>query len=203
MDEPFAERLRAAAGTKLDRLSGDKVLLAATAATLEDDAVVGALRRTLAAASERSERWGETSDGEVAAALGTAAAAFREAEDDLDADGEAPDGPTLLALGDPDGPLARAGACCVAAPPLVDGLALQGVSYFVNEADTAAADRCRAVRGTVRDGGESATETLAAVCDSGADREAVVDGAVGAVEATYDRYARTLDGMGLDPKPIC
>ena len=210
MTESFDDTVKTACGTELDRLAGDKVLLAATDATLEEEAVVAAIRRPLQVTAERAEDWAGVAEGEAASALEGIAAGCREADravrsaPDAEQPPEAPpDGPTMLALGEPETALARAGACCVGAPPILDGLGLQGVSFFVNEADTAGADRCRAVREEIRTARETAAEHLHAACADEADREAVVAGAVAAVEATYDRYAEALAGMGLDPKPIC
>jgi hypothetical protein len=219
MDESFEDAVRAACGTELDRLSGDKVLLAATDATLERAAVLGALRRSFGRAAAQSDAWATSAEEPVGSVLaeaadGLSAAGVALAEDVTEpAEGEAdvaedtasapPDGPTVLTLGDPQVPFARAGACCVAAPLLLDGLALHGVSFFVNEADTARADRCRAARQAVGEIGEKTTAQLADACADEGDRTAVVDGAVTAVEASYATYVEILGGMGLDPKPIC
>jgi hypothetical protein len=205
MDESFEDAVRAACTTELDRLSGDKVLLAATDATLERAAVLGALRRSFGRAAVQSEAWSRTAEAPVGAVLAEAADGFGAAGADLaeDAASDPPDGPTVLTLGDPQGALARAGACCVAVPLLLDGLALQGVSFFVNEADTSRADRCRAARDALDEIGDDATATLAEACADEADRSAVVDGAVAAIEASYATYVESLEDMGLDPKPIC
>lgn len=203
MDEPVTQSVQAACGTQLDRLSGDKVLLAATGATLEREVVVGALRRGLREAADWGETWAMEADDTVAPILQDAAEGFQAADDTLAGGGDPLAGPTLLAHGDPESGLARSGACGVAAPLVLDGLGLQGVSFFVNEADTARADRCRAVRDTLAETRETVTTALESVSEDEADREAVTRGAIAAVEATYARYVETLEEMGLNPKPIC
>jgi hypothetical protein len=212
MTETVTEQVRAAAGTELDRLAGDKLLLAATGATLEDAAVLGALRRALRTAADASAAWAGDAPDPVADALAEAGEGFEAAQGVLDDDGGEPgaeganegsDAPSSLDLGDPATPLERAGACCVGAPLVLDGLALQGVSHFVNEADAAEADRARAARSEIDAAREDATATLVAACAGEDDTEAVVAGAVGAVEASYEDFATEIEAMGLDPKPVC
>lgn len=205
MSESLAERVRTATETELGRLSGDKVLLGATAAQLERGAVVGALRRALQAAAKEATAWRSDADGDVRMALDRAVAGFESGESELAAvvDGDPPEGPVAIAYGAPTLTLARAGAACVGAPLVLDGLLLQGVSFFVNEADADLADRCRAVRSGLEETRHDAGERLLAACTSEDEETAVVAGGVAAVEASYEQYVDQVTDLGLDPKPIC
>lgn len=205
MSESLAERVRTATETELGRLSGDKVLLGATGASLDRADVLGAIRRALGTAATETTAWQNDVEDDVEAALGLAVDGFEAAEATLAtaANGDVPDGPVVLALGSPPTALELAGAGCIGAPLVLDGLLLQGVSFFVNEADPDLADRCRSVREELSATRETAGDRLAAACTDEADDAAVVSGGVGAIEASYERYVALVTELGLDPKPIC
>jgi hypothetical protein len=199
------DAVEAETATELERLGADKVLLAATGADLSTPAVVTALDAALARQQRALEDWADAaSDDDLAATFEDVAADVATARepfaDDVrdDADVE-----VLLDLGDPAGDYSRAGAGLVAAPLVVDRLALQGVSFFVNEADTAGADRCRALRTAMEDLRSHTDPALEGACTSDGAWERVEAGATGAIAASYQRYASVLEGMGLDPKPVC
>ena len=186
--------------TALDRLGSDKALLAATNAQLETDAVLGVTASTLAAASDTAAAWADKTSGEAADALGRAAETYADARDRVTEEGtDASADPVFLRL-DAAGDCERVAAATVAAPLVLDRLLLQCVSFFVNEADTARADRFRDVREQCDDLLDDGAAAAAAVCDS---QEAAVGAATATIEAAYDDYAARLDAMGFDPKPIC
>lgn len=202
--EALLSDVRAEADTELSRLGAEKVLLAATRATLEPDAIAGALASDLAEGSERLDAWAEEADD---AALARAMADAAERYEDLRAatleawsDADTAVEGLVADLGDPAGDAERAGAGLVGLPLALDGLLLGAVSYHVNEADEAAADRARDLRSAVAELGEEFAGLLAA---RAGDDDAVREGAVGAIEASYRIYASRLEAMGLDPKPIC
>lgn len=199
-------RVESATETELGRLRSDKVLLAATGADISTGTVVAVIDATLGAYASSLEQWaGETEERGLAEAFETAAASVAAARDPFagdDAIGAAPDR-RLLAFGDPASARERAGAGLIAAPAIVDGLGLQAVSFFVNEADRERADRCRALRSTVTTLRDDAGASIEAVCDAEAAWAAVETGAIGAIEASYRVYVDVLGEMGLDPKPVC
>lgn len=201
--DALLERVESATETERSRLGSEKVLLAATDATLEGPAVAGVLVAAFDRVAGRLEAWGDAVDDEdLAAVLADGASTYAELHDD--AKSQWPDATSgsdgLLAdLGDPQTGPARAGAGLLGAPVVLDRLLLQVVNFHVNEADGPGADAARELRDEVAGLKLTAAERLA----SRADADAIVDGATTAVEAAYDTYAGRLEGMGLNPKPIC
>jgi hypothetical protein len=207
--DALLDDLRSELSTELDRLGSEKALLAATEARLEADGILITAAAVLAEARGTLADWAE--------ARGPAAADFRAAAERL---GDACDG-VATELGEPvdlegvdapflslagEGDAERAGAL-LAAGLVLDRLFLQSVSFFVNEAATARADRFRELRGMADDlvaDGRAAIEAVAADgADGTAVRERAERAATATVEAAYDDYVRRLDAMGFDPKPIC
>lgn len=202
--DALLDRVESAAETELSRLGSEKVLLAATGANLEADAVAGVLAAAFDRGHERLETWAAAADNDDLAVLMADGADRLDAlrADVLDAWPDATtDADGLLGdLGDPSGDAARAGAGLVGLPLVLDRLLLQAISYHVNEADDTAADEVRDLRDAVKTLRADAAGQLAG---SSVDDEAVVAGATGAAEAAYAVYASRLDDMGLDPRPIC
>lgn len=195
------ERVEAAMETELSRLGSEKLLLAVTGADIRDATVAGALAATLDVGADCCEAWAaETGDAGVAAALADAAELYADLRaTTLDAwPDAASEADPLVEPADPGDEPGRVGAGLVGLPLVLDRLLLQAVSYQVNEADTAAADRLRGFRETVGTISVSAEGTLGVEADEGA-----VEAAVAVVEAAYERYADRLEDMGLDPKPLC
>ncbi len=196
------DAVREAKRTELDRLGSDKLLVAVTGADMRAETI-----RSAAAARERGvagalSAWADEvteSQGPVAAAFERAGAAARDRAGRIDA---APAEPDALSahLDTVEGTAARVGAGLVAVPLVLDRFYLQAVGFFVNEADEAIAETFRALRSGAADL-DPAGEALDALGEDerGAAREAAMD----AVDVAYDDYAATLDGMGLDPRPIC
>jgi len=88
------------------------------------------------------------------------------------------------------------GAGLVGLPLVLDRLFLQGISFFVNEADEARADLFRDLRETTDGIRDSAA-------DLDVDEERARNAASAVVTAAYDEYVDRLEAMGFDPKPIC
>lgn len=200
--DALLDRVETATETERSRLGSEKVLIAATDATLEPDAVAGVLVSGFELGSERLETWAEeAADDELGPIMADAAERYAALAGELrDAWPDAREDVGLLDdLGHPTGTEAHAGAGLLGVALVLDRLLLQAINYHVNEADTTSADRVRAVRDGLADiRGEYATAL--------AEREgveAVVDGATGVVEAAYATYVSRLEDMGLDPKPIC
>jgi hypothetical protein len=186
--------------TECNRLGSDKVLIAATGATLEDDAVWSAMATREAGVADALTGWSETQrDAGVGGAFERAATAAADRRDRIDA---TPDDTDALSahLGTTGGTPERVGAGLVAVPLVFDRLYLQAVSYFVNEADEHSADAARELRTGASDL-DPAREALAALSED--KRERARDAAVAAVGVAYMEYADTLEAMGLDPKPVC
>jgi len=185
--------------TERDRLGSDKVLIAATDATLETEAVLTAASTRESGLADILGRWADESDSDVATQFGAAAEAAAERADRIDADAGDPDG-FIDHLETVSGTARRVGAGLVAAPLLADRFYLQVVSFFVNEADERSADTARELRSGASDL-DVARDALAVLDESG--RERARDGAIEAVGVAYDEYADALEAMGLDPRPVC
>ena len=191
----ITDRVREDHATALDRLGSEKALLALTEARLETPAVLEATGGALADARATFAAWAADSEGATGERLEAAATALGEACDRVaeSLDGDLPaDSPFISLAGGTDAE--RAGAA-VGAGLVLDRLCLQGVSFFVNEADTARADLFRDLRETA----DSLVDAADAVDDT--DAAAAAAGAV--VEAAYGEYVDRLEAMGFDPKPVC
>lgn len=200
------DEVEATAETELDRIGSEKALIAATDANLGGDAVLGAVVDDLATARRVLDEWADAADDpDVADALATAASRFEDATDDVAAHldrepvADAAIGDYLADAG--RGNLDRAGAGLLGLPLVLDRTLLQVVSFFVNEAATSEADLARDLRTTCDEVLDLGGDLLADRED--VERERAVSAAVDVIEAAYDDYVATLDGMGLDPKAIC
>ncbi len=78
--------------TERDRLGSDKMLIAATDATLETEAVLTAAATRESGLADILGRWADESDSDVATQFGAAAEAAAERADRIDADAGDPDG---------------------------------------------------------------------------------------------------------------
>ncbi|KAA9399925.1 transcription antitermination protein [Haloarcula sp. CBA1130] len=193
------DAVRDQTGTERDRLGSDKVLIAATDATLETKAVLTAAVTRESGLADIFGRWAAETDSDVTMQFEAAAEAAAERSARIDADAGDPDG-FLGHLETVSGTAQRVGAGLIAAPLVADRFYLQVVSFFINEADERRADTFREIRqeASALDGGETALEHL-----SESERETAAAAAAEAIEAAYDDYAETLEAMGLDPKPVC
>jgi len=198
------EDVRASAATELDRLGSEKALVAETAAQLDRGSVLDAAAAAELRAAETLELW---ADGEP---NGRAERAFREA-----AARERDHYATVAELGgsatdpEPDalhehlraleGTCPRVAAGLLARPLVASRTLLQVINFFVNEGERAPAETFRDLRSETDAAAESGAELAVAVCEGGDPAGA----AVGAIEVAYAAYADTLEGMGVDPKPVC
>jgi hypothetical protein len=193
------DAVRGRTETERDRLGSDKVLIAATDATLETEAVLTVAATRESGLADIFDRWAAETDSDVATQFEMAAEAAAERAERIDADAGNSDG-FIDHLETVSGNARRIGAGLVAAPLVADRFYLQVVSFFINEADEQRADTFREIRGeaSALDDGEAALGHL-----SESERETAAAAATEAIDAAYDDYAETLEAMGLDPKPIC
>jgi hypothetical protein len=206
------ERVREDSGTELDRLGSEKALLAATEARLETDAVLVTAAAVLAAARETVTGWADDTTGAAGNALRTTAQRLADAYDEVAAelgdeqatgagDLEAVDVPFLSLAG--EGDIERVAAATIGLPLVLDRLFLQSVSFFVNEADNARADRFRDLRGMTEDVLADGQDALDGLCDDDRGWSVAAEAATATISAAYDDYVDRLEAMGFDPKPIC
>lgn len=222
----FAERVESEKSTELNRLGSGQLLVVLTGADLEPAAVLAAVARSERTARETLAEWADSADGaarETFERLAEQEAEHYErvvaeleqeldsgdgsdSEEEFGSDGDAGPGEgvdpmheRLRELGDS---VERAGG--LVGRSLVGGRTLlQVVNFFVNEADERRADVFRDLRGDTTGNVADGTDLLAAVCEDDDDWRRARGVAESVVQVAYDDYARTLDGMGLDPKPVC
>lgn len=222
--EEFLATLREERGTQLDRLGSEKALVAWTDATLESEPVLVAAAGTVARAVDTYERWAEDeADERARAAFADVAARERNRyERILDAmDGAAADpsgdpsadqfaaasaDPVYDYLGRLEGTVERVAAGLVGRPLVESRTFLQVVNFFLNEGDTGKTELFREIRGEIDDLVEEGATLLNGVSDTDRDTgdwERAREAADETIRLAYREYADTLEGMGLDPKPVC
>jgi len=203
--QTLVERVRDGQRVELERLGSDKALIAATDATLEPDAVLGVFVGQERQLGDAVERWADQADdGRVQEAFASAAASARDHVADLEVEltGDPPAGDGLE-LGDPGTVPEQVGAGFVGGSLVADRTLLQGISFFVNEADRGRADLLRTIREDVEDRLDTGADLLGECCADEGDWDRALTAAEAVVAAAYEEYATTLERMGLDPKPVC
>jgi hypothetical protein len=205
----LVEAVRASKATALERLGKEKALIAATDADLATDAVLRAAAASERRAQRTFEQWAESEPNEAAREAFERIAAT-EADhyervvahlDESPAD-PGPD-PPHASLRGTERTVERIGAGLVGRPLASERTLLQVVNFFVNEADNAAADLFRDLREETREVPETGAALLDDLCAGEDDWVLARKAAEDAIQVAYDDYAETLQGMGLDPKPVC
>lgn len=211
----FLESVRASNATELDRLGSEKALVAETAARLDADHVLDAAAAAEARAAETLDSWADDEPTDRAAAFRTAAEREREHYRRIAELGGSAEAPPADALHEHlrglEGTLPRVAAGLVARPLVASRTLLQVINFFVNEGDTAAAEAFRELRAETDAAAERGATLLVDLegwdsdsdSDSDPDSEAATAAASEAIGVAYDEYAGTLEGMGVDPKPVC
>ena len=186
--------------TELSRLGSSKALYALTGGEMETEAIVAGLADRSATAAETFSGWSDD-DAFDDFFLSTAETAREHAERiaETSDDAEPTDAPTPPdeVLRDLDESDARLGGL-VAWALITDRTLAQAVGFFVGNADTTAADLFRDLRSDLD---VRLEEALAHAEDADEDEVRAAAGEV--VEAAYDHYAGTLEGLGVKVKPVC
>jgi hypothetical protein len=205
----FRETVEAEKRTELERLGSSKLLLALTDADLTDEAVYAAAAHSEHAARETFAAWaGDEPDEGAREAFGAVAAQERDHYERVAANlpdefEPADGGPLHEFLRGVDGAVARAAAGLVGRGLVSLRTHMQVIGYFVNEADTAGADLFRDLRSETEESLETGLELLAERCESDEEWEQARGPAEYAIQVAYDDYADSLEGLGIDPKPLC
>jgi len=202
MDREFADAVREENRTPLSRLGSSKALYADTDGELSDDAVVQAAADRAHHAAETLEGWGDEEAGDVAELFAATAATERDHAETAAAergDYEPGDPPAVQRhLRTVEGTTERLGAFvgwALAAGENAD----QVVGYFVGQASPGTASTFRDVSADYDGYVADASEVLA----DRDGRDEALAAAGDAVEADYDDYFETLEGLGVNPKPVC
>jgi hypothetical protein len=210
MDGPaFRDAVRESNATELERLGSEKALVATTAASLDRETVLETAAAAEARAVETFERWADdASDERVREAFETAAERETAHYDRVRELGSiAVTDPSADALHEYlraiDDPVARIAAGLVARPLVASRTLLQVINFFVNEGETGAADTFRQLRKETDEQARRGGELLTAVCADAEDWDRAEAAADDTIAVAYEEYVDTLEGMGVDPKPVC
>lgn len=193
--ETFDTELREAHETPLSRLGSSKSLYALTGGEMAADAVRGAVAREATLAGETFDGWRD--DRPLFATLA-------EGADERAAVGEPVERefPELTRLGEAATPPARLGGTH-ARFLLADTRLGQVVGFFVGDADPQGASEFREVREAVSADAQRVADTLESVCETDDDWANARAAADAVIEAAYDDYVETLEGLGVKPKNVC
>ena len=204
----FRDEVETAKATELDRLGSQQSLVALTHADLDAEAVLRSVAQSEYTARETFAEWAETE--EDAEASETFDSVAEQEDDHYDrVTGELDDFSPSDEVDRLHDHLRGLSTTTERAAGLVgrslvgDRTQLQVINFFVNDADERRADRFRELRADTREGIEIGAELLAARCDDEDDWARAREAAAETIRVAYDDYAETLEGMGLDPKPIC
>lgn len=196
--QSFLDGVRDDHETALSRLGSSKAVYALTGGEMNGETVKAATARETAALADVLTDWTGDADGDAATLFEDVAAFASE-----HADGGAGDSVAVAnGLRGHDGDVARVGA--LAGGLLVLGkLSEQLVGFFIGDADRKAADSFREFRSEVESHRDDAADLLSTLCADDDDLALAKSAADDAVEAAYDWYVETLEGMGVKPKNVC
>jgi hypothetical protein len=205
--EDFVAAVREANRTELSRLGSSKALYALTEGAMEPDAVLTAMADDHHAAAEAYEGWAAAESDDGAAELFERAAkserdAYGTVAGELAAHEPGNEPPQYDVLAGTEGTVERLGAF-VGRTLVAKQHRSQATGFFTGQADPGTASTFRDLGGDLDDALADAAERLAAVVDGDDEREAAAAAASGVVGAAYDDYFETLEGMGVNPKPVC
>ena len=206
--EEFTEAVREANRTALSRLGSSKSLYADTMGDMDTDAVLGAAADAEHHAAETYAAWAESeSDSAVAKAFETTAdeerAHYETVAGELDGHEPGDDPPAIQEyLRSLDATVERLGGF-VGRTLAADESKGQMTGFFVGQADTGTAQTFRDMGDDLDAQLERALDLLAERCESEEDWESAQEAASGAIQAAYEEYTERLEGMGVNPKPVC
>lgn len=205
--EEFIEAVREENKTALSRLGSSKALYADTMGEMEREEVLAAAATAEYHAAETYETWADDASGDVADAFAETAAEERDhyetvaGEFDDHEPGDVPAIQTYLRGLDDD--VERIGGFLgrtVAAEKSKEQL----TGFFVGDADPQTASIFRGMGDDLDEQLARATDLLDSRCGDDEDRwDRALEAANGAIQAAYEEYTERLEGMGVNPKPVC
>ena len=204
----FVETVREENQTALSRLGSSKALYADTAGEMDTEPVLRAAADSEFHARETFSEWADT-EGNESAREAYETTAEEEGEhyglvtERLDGDHEPGDTPAiheyLRSLDDTAG---RAGAF-VGQTIATEKSKEQLVGFFVGQADTQGAQLFRDLSDEVEAQLERGQDLLLTVCETDDEWARAEETAGDAIQTAYDEYTESLEGMGVNPKPVC
>jgi len=205
--EQLLEEVRGANKTALSRLGSSKALYADTMGEMEGKEVLTAAATAEHHAAETYETWAETSEGDAAAAFAATAEEERDHYETVAAeldDHEPGEVPAIQSyLRDLAGDVERVGGF-VGRTLAAEKSKEQATGFFVGDADPQTARLFRGMGDDLEAQLDRATDLLADRCgDDEECWERARDAASGAIQAAYEEYTQRLEGMGVNPKPVC
>jgi hypothetical protein len=205
----FPDAIADAKGVELDRLGSQQSLVALTDAELDAETVLRTSAQSEHVARETFSAWAENEASGDASETFSALAeqeadhyerVVAELKDDFEPSDDVD--PMHAHLRELDATIERA-AGLVGRSLAADRTQLQVVNFFVNETDERRAELLRDLRADTQDAVSTGAELLERQCADDSDRKRARETAEEVVQIAYDEYVETLQGMGLDPKPIC
>lgn len=204
----FVETVREENQTALSRLGSSKALYADTEGDMEREEVLRAAADAEFHARETFEEWADE-EGNEAAREAFATTAKEEGEhyglvtEKLGGEHEPGATPAIQEyLRDVDDTAGRAGGF-VGRTIATDKSKEQLVGFFVGEADTTGAQLFRDLGDDVEAQLDRGQDLLGAVCETDDEWARARETASDAIQAAYNEYTERLEGMGVNPKPVC
>ncbi len=193
----FDTQLREAHETPLSRLGSSKSLYALTGGEMAADPIRAVVATEAHRASDVFAGW---DSGPYQQLFGE----LTEHEADRTDVGELTGRsfPELDRLGEAATPAERLGGTH-ARYVLADTRLGQVVGFFVGDADPQSASEFRDVRETVATDADRVADALQETCVADDDWADARETADAVIEAAYDDYVETLEGMGVQPKNVC
>jgi rubrerythrin len=205
----FLDAVRDENETALSRLGSSKSLYAETEGEMEAETVFRAAAEAEHAASDTFQSWADDKDSDPSVRETFEEFAAQERDhyaqvvEKLDGSHEPSEVPAIHEfLRDLDGDPARVGSF-LGRTLASEKSKEQMVGFFVGQADPQTAQLFRDLGDDLDEQLERGEELLAEVCDTDDDWDAALEAASGAIQAAYDEYTETLEGMGVNPKPVC
>ena len=206
--DEFVDEVREANRTALSRLGSSKSLYADTMGEMDTDTVLTAAADAEHHAAETYAAWADSeTDTEAAEAFATTAGEeeghYEQVVSKLGDHDPSEEVPAIQQyLRSREDTVGRLGAF-VGRTLAAEKSKEQLTGFFVGQADPRSAQTFRDMGGDLDAQLERATSLLADRCESDAEWDTALAAASEAIQAAYEEYTERLEGMGVNPKPVC
>lgn len=205
--EEFAKEIETRNRTALSRLGSSKALFAATVGEMDVETVLRAAADAEYHAATTYRAWADDADAEAGSVW--TATADEEVEHyelvvaELDSDHEPGPVPAMQTVMRNETTTVRRAGAFLGRTLAADRSKSQFTGFFVGQAKPGVASLFRELGADLDDQRDRALSLLAACCTETTDWEQAGEAADDTIQAAYDEYTETLEGMGVDPKPVC